>query len=116
MSAAPAARARIVCAHCGSVNLRRSAPKGDAEKQRRRDEDVHFHRCLDCGARGERTGDWLGTTQGVGDTGPARELAAIRAIRVARELNGRSLIIAVVVGLLIVLIAIVLVSDATPPS
>jgi hypothetical protein len=46
----------LSCAHCGSPQVRRSAPKGLFEYVVRSASPVHFYRCRDCGRRGAHWG------------------------------------------------------------
>ncbi len=48
--------ARPSCPHCGSERLRRSAPRGLAERLVRWLSPVHFYRCRTCGHRGWHLG------------------------------------------------------------
>jgi hypothetical protein len=46
----------LSCAHCGSPQVRRSAPKGLLEYLVRSVSPVHFYRCRACGRRGSHWG------------------------------------------------------------
>ncbi len=46
----------FTCIHCGSPQVRRSAPKGLGEQLLRSFSPVHFYRCRACGRRGSHWG------------------------------------------------------------
>ncbi len=46
----------LSCAHCGSPQIRRSAPKGLFEYLVRSATPIHFYRCRACGRRGSHWG------------------------------------------------------------
>jgi hypothetical protein len=91
--------------------LRRSAPRDPDEKRRRKRDDIHFHRCLDCGARGERSGYWLGTGDQRRTTEPSPGEDALRA---ARRINGRQLTVALIIAAFVILVVLSLAFEPTP--
>ncbi len=54
--AGPADEPGVACAHCGSPQIRRSAPKGLLEYIVRSASPVHYYRCRACGRRGYHWG------------------------------------------------------------
>ena len=74
----------LSCAHCGSPQVRRSAPKGLLEYLVRSVSPVHFYRCRACGRRGSHWGRVPRAGSGPGSRGGGRPVES-RDTRLRRK-------------------------------
>lgn len=87
----------LSCAHCGSPQIRRSAPKGQLEYLARSFSPVHFYRCRACGRRGSHWGRIPRARQG-GNGGRPVESRDMRLRRKRRLRLLLSAVLAIALG------------------